>query len=324
MPAKNIECQLAQGQIGRYLRGEHISAEAVHQLESHIADCSECTETLLQRRQAIVSMMGDKLPTRAVVEVPDPQPEPEPAPKPVTPSASARLVAALSSVNKQPGVEAKPNAGAPEVKPAVKKPLLTKPILFSLGLAVVLVAMSYYSRSASALLGPTASAALPTAPVPPPARHSAHVTIPPTPPVATTESPATESPAATTTATAAAISPKPKAPATNQTVPPTSKSPASSPTVPPAPANTPDLSTAKPAAGPAAITTPPTSRPAITPPESHVASRIQSPQVTIRRRSSHRIHRLREVHAKPAGHRHRPNNGTTIRVYDAQGNPIQP
>jgi len=181
MPAKNIECQLAQGQIGRYLRGDHISAEAVSQLEAHIADCGECTETLIQRRQAIMSMMGDKVPTRAVVEVSSGE-----EPKAAAPSASARLVAALSSATKQ--AKTTPEKGDAVSEPKPKTPFATKPILYSAGLAVVLLAMSYYSRSATSAFGPRAANLLPTVKqTPHPVPHRSHVTIPATPAMATVE-----------------------------------------------------------------------------------------------------------------------------------------
>jgi hypothetical protein len=42
MSVKNLECQIAKAQIGRYLAGDALSSEAVGQLEEHIAECDEC------------------------------------------------------------------------------------------------------------------------------------------------------------------------------------------------------------------------------------------------------------------------------------------
>ena len=281
MATKNIECQLAQGQIGRYLRGEHISAEAVRQLESHIGDCSDCTEMLLHRRQAIVSMIGETVPTRAVIEVSEPEPA---AP---AQNASARLVAAINSATRQPKLEVpKP---APEVNPEPPKKAVffTKPIIYSIGLAIVLIAMSYLSRSATSFFGPSASTAIPDSK--PVTRHTTSKLTP-----------ITTIPRGVT----------PPAPAKPTFVPDSPARPTQPPTTHPA--------TTRP------TIQEPTSRLAPEQTPAHLVHRSVSPVVTIQRRPVHRIRRPRIEHRVVAARQHRPDTRTVIRVYDAQGNPIHP
>jgi hypothetical protein len=57
MSIKNLECQLAQAQIGRYIAGDRISVAAVTQLEEHIAECDDCRAVLIERKQALLAML---------------------------------------------------------------------------------------------------------------------------------------------------------------------------------------------------------------------------------------------------------------------------
>src|SRR5579872_6837623 len=57
MPVKSVECQLAEMQIGRFVSGDSLSAEAVRQLDAHLAKCPNCSQTLNDRRQALRSML---------------------------------------------------------------------------------------------------------------------------------------------------------------------------------------------------------------------------------------------------------------------------
>ena len=65
MPVKNIECQIARGQIGRYLAGESLSDEALKQLEGHIVGCPECKGALMQRRESLQAMLDEPAPEPA-------------------------------------------------------------------------------------------------------------------------------------------------------------------------------------------------------------------------------------------------------------------
>ncbi len=58
MPVDSIECQIAKGQIGRYLAGESFSPTGLQQLEEHVAHCTSCKSLLAERRQALMKMLG--------------------------------------------------------------------------------------------------------------------------------------------------------------------------------------------------------------------------------------------------------------------------
>lgn len=58
MPVQNIECQIAQSQIGRYLHGDRFSPDALKQLEGHISECQVCTEILAARKKALQTLLS--------------------------------------------------------------------------------------------------------------------------------------------------------------------------------------------------------------------------------------------------------------------------
>lgn len=61
MQTENLECKIAQAQMGRYLGGEGLSNEAVADLEGHIKACPACKEAIQARRRALESVLA--LPT---------------------------------------------------------------------------------------------------------------------------------------------------------------------------------------------------------------------------------------------------------------------
>ncbi|MEQ1824151.1 MAG: zf-HC2 domain-containing protein, partial [Fimbriimonadaceae bacterium] len=78
MSVQNIECRIAQAQMGRYLGGLGLSEEAVSQLESHIRACPECSGALRLRRielEAVVALPKEEFPAL-------PESEPTPVAKP--------------------------------------------------------------------------------------------------------------------------------------------------------------------------------------------------------------------------------------------------
>ncbi|HWD38944.1 MAG TPA: hypothetical protein VG944_08860 [Fimbriimonas sp.] len=161
MPAKNIECQLVQGQIVRYLKGDRFSAEAMKHLEAHLAECEECSEIVDNRRKTLLALLGDKPQAKAVVET---EKEEE---KGISPRD--RLVYAIAKSNREAHSETE-TAAEPDKKPA--KRVITKPMLYAGGLAVVLIGMSYFSRGAVKMLGPMAAESpIPAANVKPASRQ---------------------------------------------------------------------------------------------------------------------------------------------------------
>lgn len=61
MQTENLECQIAQAQMGRYLGGEGLSNEAIAQLEEHIRACGNCKDAIQERRRSLESVLA--LPT---------------------------------------------------------------------------------------------------------------------------------------------------------------------------------------------------------------------------------------------------------------------
>lgn len=146
MPVQEFECQIARGQIGRYLNGEGLSSEGLRQLGAHVADCAECKSFLDQRKAALQGMLGE-----AVVVAHEPI-------KPVVEkSPSEALIAQIRARSEVAPQEAPAPAAEPVATAKAVKPILTKPILLCGALGVVLVGMTYINRNPSGLLGPRAS-----------------------------------------------------------------------------------------------------------------------------------------------------------------------
>lgn len=199
MPSKNIECQLAQGQIGRYLSGDRFSSEAVRQLEAHIADCPECSEMLAARKAAVMAKLGEKVPTRAAVHM-------DTARRVDTAIPASPSTAAMAAVNLLRALNERSEEDERPVAATTTRQLFPKPVLYCGGLALVLLAMSYFSRGALSSLGPTANQAIASAPAPAkspaptPAPQVAPVAGPTHPPVTHAAAPSVPTPASATAA----------------------------------------------------------------------------------------------------------------------------
>lgn len=145
MQLQKIECQIAKGQIGRYLAGHPLSDEAVGQLEAHIADCDECRGYVGQRRAALQEMLQSD-----------------------SPAPASKRSGLLDLIRKQMlsrGVVHAVAQAAPNAKSSVAKPLI-----FSAALALVLIGMSYLSKNLGSMTGPKAAPAVETPkPIPTPA-----------------------------------------------------------------------------------------------------------------------------------------------------------
>lgn len=159
MRVGNFECQIAQSQIGRYLGGEGLSNEAVRQLNQHIAECADCQQVLNERKAALLGMLG-AAPAQAVVHAEDPGPRQTLRDRlqEQLAKAQANVAPAPAEPDPVPPVERKPAAPA--------KATLTKPMLYSLALAAVMIAMSYLAKNPTSILGEKASADLPAATLP--------------------------------------------------------------------------------------------------------------------------------------------------------------
>ena len=142
MPVSDFECQIARGQIDRYLDSGALSSRAMTGLEEHLAECPGCKSLVAERRAALLGSLGG-VPTRAVVSMPVENP----------------LIAALRA-RSEPTPHGKadaPTKAAPRYaseKALTRKPL-GKPLALAALLAVVLLGMSRVSQFVGA---PTARA----------------------------------------------------------------------------------------------------------------------------------------------------------------------
>ena len=150
MPVQEFECQIARGQIGRYLNGDGLSSEALRQLGAHVAECSECKTFLDHRKSALQGMLGEA-----------PMPVGETARAVVDVNPSEALIAQIRAKT----VEEEPQPAA-SAAPKPTKPLVTKPIIYCGLLGLVLVGMTYLTRNPSGLLGPHASQIVAAGPPP--------------------------------------------------------------------------------------------------------------------------------------------------------------
>lgn len=144
MPVTDFECQIARGQIDRYLGGGLLSPTALSGLEEHLGECAACKSLVAERRATLLGKLNGEAPTHAVVSMPKKE-------------AENPLIAALRAKSEEALLEDEPKpAEAPKAKTSPRyaggtekpaKPVLTKPILLAGLLAVVLVGMNAMSRA---------------------------------------------------------------------------------------------------------------------------------------------------------------------------------
>ncbi len=156
MPVSDFECQIARGQIGRYLDGGVLSPQALTGLEEHLAECPGCKAAVAERRAALLGTLG--VPTHAAVSMPVENPlvaalraraEDEPV------ASKAEIAATSEPVAKASPRYAKAGKVVKNEKPAPAKNSLAKPLALAALLAVVLLSMGRFSHLATA---PTARA----------------------------------------------------------------------------------------------------------------------------------------------------------------------
>ncbi len=160
MPVLDFECQLARSQISRYMGGEILSEQLLRQLSGHVGECPGCRLFLQERRDALRQMLGtDEAISKAseepragyaVVNSKLKEFVETGASAPSKSKAEALLAQIQAATAKKPSEPSK--AAVPAVKASG---LLTfsKPALYSVGLAAVLIIMSYVVKSPHGLLG---------------------------------------------------------------------------------------------------------------------------------------------------------------------------
>lgn len=175
MQVENIECQIAQAQIGNFLAGSGLSEEAMQQLEEHIAGCTNCKAALNERRSELKAMLTGE---RAVVDFEQIAREAEGTKakniatalrkkslqQMLEPTQELPFVhqpqpraAAVEQPASAPEVPQKQAAQTPATPKAAKTPAKWKPLAYSLALAAVLVGMSLFSSNIASIFGPRAS-----------------------------------------------------------------------------------------------------------------------------------------------------------------------
>ncbi len=161
MRVRNIECQLAQGQVRRYLNGDPLSDVAVEQLEDHLSECPDCNEFFEDCKQELIE-------DRVEAEIKEEVYAPAQTSTSSEISAIPRfLVETLRQKRETLDKVVKPIAthaiinDVREEKPSFKS--YTKPLAYSIGLAGVLIAMSTFMRDPSRVLGDRVGTALPAA-----------------------------------------------------------------------------------------------------------------------------------------------------------------
>ncbi|MBX3118142.1 MAG: hypothetical protein KF784_03690 [Fimbriimonadaceae bacterium] len=157
MPVQNIECQIAQGQISRYLSGDSFPTAVVTELEKHIAECPNCQEIVNQKKsmlQAMLRLQGAPA-AKAVVEVLEDEEEAEVKvsevtrqPKPSRQTLSQKLIDRIAQAHEEQEKQVSTKREAFD-----KKKFFGKPLMYSLALAAVLVAMSYVMKDPTRLFG---------------------------------------------------------------------------------------------------------------------------------------------------------------------------
>lgn len=107
---QNIECQLAQAQIARFLAGDTLPRDSIEGLQRHIAKCEECRAVAEENRVSLENMLASQyvpsagdLPELDEEPLDDPQalepeaePEPAPAPAPAPKPKKAAKPAPVS------------------------------------------------------------------------------------------------------------------------------------------------------------------------------------------------------------------------------------
>lgn len=320
MPVQNIECQLAQGQINRYLAGDTLSEAALQQLEAHVGECADCKAFLYEKRSSLFSILGHA--------APEPQAEVAPA-EDSSPKAKS-LISAIRSKKSAPQPEAEPVAMPThavievdsDVVPQTPK-LFAKPLLYSAGLALVLIFMSTVMRDPTRFLGDSVNETLPTAKSTTPAPSGAPKAA--TPAAATTTGLGQQG--APETSTSKPVTESQPTSANGSETPSNSETASMKPAGTPEPSTTPEATAAPTSKHETTTQEPPRSTTNSSTPAPTAPAPVRQPVRPASTRTTPRADRPRSNPRRSAPAASRPTQQprpSGIRLYDANGNPINP
>lgn len=155
MKLQNIECQLAQAQMSRYLAGEPLAEETLSQLERHLASCAECKQAALDKRSSLQTIIGSETPPAAAASAADfPSPDAPRAARPAKAVVGARIEV--------------PTRAPDRTGPAEFLRKNARTLGLGLALGAVLIGMSFFEGDPTRMFGPkvkpTAKATTPPSP----------------------------------------------------------------------------------------------------------------------------------------------------------------
>jgi hypothetical protein len=152
MQVANIECQIAQAQLRRYLTGEEMPTSIVSDLETHLRHCPDCMAAAQSLRESLKGVLQAKVTGKPVPKVELPK---VPATEGVREDAGPQHAPTKAVVESPADILDAPDSQF-RPKKAVNKSQI-KTLLYSSALAVLLILMSTVFKDPTTLFGPRAS-----------------------------------------------------------------------------------------------------------------------------------------------------------------------
>lgn len=158
MQVMNIECQIAQAQLRRYLAGEEMPQALVSDLEAHLKGCEDCMAAAQIERQSLAGILSNRITGKARKPAAPNSPVPE-SPLPFLTKLSMKKLQPGKAAIQAPAdmLDAPDDQYAPAKAPRKKSKISFKTVAYSLGLALILVLMSTVMKDPTAIFGPRAT-----------------------------------------------------------------------------------------------------------------------------------------------------------------------
>lgn len=152
MQTQNIECQIAQAQLRRYLTGEDLPYALVADLEAHLKNCPSCMEVARQKRDSLKGILVSEITGKPHV-----QPTPKAAPTMKAREIKQAIEQGKAVIQNPADVFAMPDEAFKIEKRKKAKSGNSKTIIYSVCLATILVLMSTVFKDPTKLFGPRAA-----------------------------------------------------------------------------------------------------------------------------------------------------------------------